>query len=106
MSICNICHSYSNILSDILSGIYFDILSDILSGVYSDILSGIYSGILSFYLASILILDTFWHSICHSLLRVAEGSAHWDLELAAEELEDEENEKEKEEKEEDGMHLR
>ena len=41
----------SDLCSDILSGIYFDIpsgtLSGILSGIYSDILSGIYSGILS-----------------------------------------------------------
>ena len=40
-------HSYSNTLSDILSGIYFAILSDILPGIYSDILSGILSDILS-----------------------------------------------------------
>jgi hypothetical protein len=37
---------YSDILSDIFSGINFDILSDILSGIYSDILSGILAGIL------------------------------------------------------------
>ena len=47
-------HSYSDTLSDILSGIYFAILSDILSGIYSDILSGIYSDILSGILSDIL----------------------------------------------------
>ena len=44
---------YSDILSHIVSGIYSDILSDILSGIYSDILSRILSGVffaMAFYL--------------------------------------------------------
>ena len=90
--IYNIWHIYSDILSDILSGIYSDILSGslsgMLSGIYSDILSGIFScihsgslsGIYSHILSGIyfVIFSWFsctyyvltfclalWHSLCH-----------------------------------------
>ena len=61
--ICIRIYAHSDILSDILSGIYFDILSgiysDILSGTYADILSDILSGFfLAFYLASILTFNS------------------------------------------------
>ena len=85
---------YSDILSDIFSGINFDILSDILSGIYSDILSGILSGIYSDILPSIFsdihsgILSGIYSDflfgilIWHCLWCPRSGSAHWDLELA------------------------
>ena len=63
---------YSDILSEILSGIYFDIniLSDILSGIYSDILSGRYSDILSGIYSDILfgIFSGILSGICSNIV--------------------------------------
>ena len=79
-------HIYSDILSDILSGIYFDILSDIPPGIYSDILSGIYSNIIASGILSGIYSDTLSRILSDILSGVwlRSGSAQWDLALAAE----------------------
>ena len=90
---------YSDSLSEILSEILSDMFSDILSSILSDILSDMVSDIPSDMRSDIL------SDILHSQLR--SGSAHWDLVLAVEQLEEEEEKEkeEEEEEEEDGMHL-
>jgi hypothetical protein len=54
---------HSDILSDILSGIYSDILFGFLSGIYSDVLSGTLSDIYLIFHSDIL--PSLWHSLWH-----------------------------------------
>ena len=89
--IYNIWHIYSDILSDILSGIYSDILSGslsgMLSGIYSDILSGIFScihsgslsGIYSHILSGIYFVIFSWFSCTYYVLTFCLALWHFSL---------------------------